>query len=175
MIPQLAPAGSEFPQSVVRAKFVAAWMPEKFTGAVPVFLRVAFCASLVVSTSRSAKERLGDNTLRGDNHPAPERRRKVSHWPVASLCFLTSSVRVPEVCGVKATSMVQPVPAARTVSQVCVNWRSPVILNDKVDVSPTSLIVTVWRRRPRPASCGTCWLSGPHFSGLHEIRRSVFR
>ena len=95
-----------------------------FKAALPVLLRVAVCAVLVVPTGWLPKARLaGESPSTGAvgveavSAPVPE-RLTVCAQPRALSMMLTEALRLPLAVGVKVTLMVQEAPAATDLPHV---------------------------------------------------------
>jgi hypothetical protein len=160
LIVHLAPAATELPQVLVWAKSPAV-VPvivilAMLRAALPVLLRVAVWAALVVLTDWRAKVRLVGERLAAGAVPVPE-RATVWGLPLALSLMLTQAVRVPLAVGVKVTLIVPLAPAATELPQVLVWAKSPasVPVTDSLVISKTPLptfpTVTVWAALVVPA------------------------
>ena len=92
---------------------------ERLRAALPLLVRVAVSAALVVPTDWLPKERLAGERLTAAAVPVPE-RPSVWGLPEALSAILTEAVRLPVAVGVKVTPIVQLAPAATELPQLLV-------------------------------------------------------
>jgi galactitol-specific phosphotransferase system IIB component len=150
LIVQLPPATTELPQVLLWAKSPAL-VPviaklEILMAPLPLLLRVAVCAALLVPTDWFPKERLVGERPSSGAVPVPERLTACG-LPMALSVMLTEAVRLPLAEGVKVTLIVQLPPAATELPQVLLWAKSPalvpVIARLEILMAPLPLLLRV--------------------------------
>ena len=151
---QLAPAATVVPHASASAKSPLVATPEIVSTAVPLLVRVMFCAGLVVITFCPEKVKLADESVTRGAVPVPD-NAMLCGLPAALSVIVTAPVLVPVTVGLNVTLMAQLTPAATGLTQLLVWAKSPLatMLEMVNPISPELVTVTVWAALVVPTNC----------------------
>jgi hypothetical protein len=143
----VAPVATLLPHVCVSAKSPDVLMDVMESAAVPEFVSVMVCATLVEPSVCEAKVRLvGESVTAGaataGGVPVPLKATVCGESPALSV-IVSVPVRLPAAVGVKVTEMVHVAPVATLLSHVCGSAKSPDALIDVIASAAVPEFVSV--------------------------------